>query len=537
MPTRLAGALCLTSLVAGTAACASHAPPRPAAAPAVISAPRTSSLAADLDAIFGAPELARALVAVRFESLRTGRVLYTRNAGKLVVPASNLKLVTIAAAAERLGWDYRFETRLDATGTVSGGVLHGDLVVTGSGDPSIAAKDLRGAPLFDEWADAVGAAGIRHVDGRLVGDDHAFDQEPLGAGWAWDYLAAGYAAPSGALSYNENVAVVRITPGGTAGLPARIQLGPPGHGLHLHDRVVTAAAGTTPSVTLGRLPGSSELTITGQVPAGGAPLIRTAAVDRPTRFFLEALRLALAERGIGVAQGAWDIDDLATPPAAAGRRPIARHLSEPLSSLAGYAMKVSQNFYGETLLKAQGRAVAGVGSAETGRRAVRQTLDGWGLPDDSLVMYDGSGLSRYDYVTADLLVGVLRHLWNDPRLRGPFVAALPVAGHDGTLVSRMRGGPLDRRVQAKTGTMANVRALSGYLEANDGQKIVFAMIANNFTVPSAAVDGAMESALERVARAGDSAGRAIVPHVREDAPGVRATPALTSPATATSGTR
>lgn len=474
------------------------------------------TLQARLDAALADPALARALVSVRVESLTASRELYTRQPGALVMPASVMKIVTAAVAAERLGWEHRFTTRLEHTGSVSDGVLAGDLVVTGEGDPSIAAQDLRSAPLFLEWAQALRSAGIRRIDGRILGDDRAFDDEGLGAGWAWDYLAAGYAAPSGALSYNENVAVLRIGAAASDGSLAAIEMGPPGHGLEVINEVMTTPANIPASIALSRLPGSQRLTIRGTVPVGSGTLVRTTAIDNPTAYFVEALRLALIESGIIVSGAAVDAD---TVPAAAlgGRRhAIADHRSAPLSSLIGYAMKVSQNFYGDMLLKAIGRSApspgAGpnasggadgtsvVGSAESGRQIVRQAVAAWNLPVDSLVMADGSGLSRYNYVSADLLVGVLKRMWTDERLRGPFVASLPVGGHDGTLEARMRNTPLDRRVQAKTGTISNVRSLAGYALTASGDRLVFAIVANHFTAPTAQIDAVTERLLEELVR-------------------------------------
>ena len=463
-----------------------------------IQALRAQNLRTDLDELFSSDVLARSLVAVRASSLNDGRIVYERNANTLVIPASNMKVVTMAVAAERLGWDATFETRLEAAGQIADEVLRGDLIVTGGGDPSIAAQDLRSPALFGEWAEAVRAAGIRRVAGRLIGDDNAFDDEPWGAGWAWDYLAAGYAAPSGALSYNENIAVLTIAPGAAPQSPARVSIGPPGHGLEVVNRVTTGLRESTAAITLARLPGAATLSITGTVPAGGAAVLRTTTVDNPTRFFVEALRTALWERGIAVEGGAWDIDDLSQPPATGARRQIATRSSGSLANLVGYAMKVSQNFYAEMILKALGRSAGKAGSVENGRQAVRETLTRWGLPVTSLVMYDGSGLSRYNYVTTDLLVEVLEHVWSDPRLRGPFAASLPVGGRDGTLQSRMSSPLLDRRVQAKTGTINNVRALSGYVETELGERLAFSMIANNFTAPNAEVDAVMDRALERI---------------------------------------
>ena len=484
---------------------AASPPAPPALAPiAAVATPAPRTLSSDLDQIFSDPILRRALVGVRVESLADGldeheRLLYQRDSAKLVMPASNMKLHTLAAAAERLGWDFRYQTRLEATGSLDRGLLDGDLVVTGSGDPSIVSLDFGPAAAFLEWADALREAGIRRVRGRLIGDDSAFADEPLGAGWAWDYLDAGYAAPSGALSYNENTVTVRAWPGDSPGSPVRVEISPDGHGLDLDNALGTGAQGSPPRLELSRPMGQSRLSLRGSLPAGGSVVTRTTTVDRPGGFFVGALRAALASRGIAVDGGAWTIADVRDNPPSTQRQLIATRLSQPLSSLAGYFMKVSQNFYAEMLLKTLAHAGGAVGSASEGRRAVREVLAGWGIAPDSFVMQDGSGLSRYDYTTADTVVALLRHVWNDEHLRGPFLSALPVAGHDGTLDTRMRGTVLDDHVEAKTGSIANVRALSGFLETPAGQHIVFSIIVNNFTAPASQIDALVERALAAIA--------------------------------------
>ncbi len=445
-----------------------------------------------MDAIFAAPALSRALVGVRIESLTTGEVLYTRNSERHVVPASNMKLVTLAVAAERLGWDFRFDTRLETAGIVRDGILEGDLVIVGSGDPSIGSDDAGPASHFAGWIRALRGAGIHRVHGRIVGDDDAFDDEGWGGGWAWDYLTAGYAAPSGGLSYNENVAVVRARPGAAAGSPPEVLVTPPGHGFVVDNRASTGAPGSRASFSTSRAFGRSTSETRGELPAGSSGTTRTTPVLNPTLFFSRSFEAALAGAGFAVRDGAWDVDELAGPIASGERRVIARHVSPPLSTLAGRLMKDSQNLYAEALLKTIGRAASGTGSADAGRRAVRTTLESWGVPPDAVVVYDGSGLSRYNYVTADAIVAILRRMWDDETHRGPFVATLPVAGHDGSLESRMRDGPLARRVQAKTGTIANVRSLSGYLDTESGEKIVFSVIANHFTASSSEIDRIVE---------------------------------------------
>ena len=454
-------------------------------------------LITDLDTIFADPIFDRALVGVRVESLSTGEVLYERDAGRHVMPASNMKLVTLAVAAERLGWDFRFETRLEAAGPIRDGVLHGDLIVAGGGDPSIGSADADPSPLFAGWVVALRGAGIRRINGRLVGDDDAFEDEGRGGGWSWDYLTAGYAAPSGALSYNENVAVIRARPGERDGAPALVLVTPPGHGFDVTTEVTTTAAGGRGTLSVARASGSPRLVARGRIPAGANEIVRTTTVDNPTLFFVRSLAGTLNAYGLTVRDGAWDIDELETPVPAGERRVVVRHQSPPLSALSGYLMKVSQNFYAETMLKAIGRAASGAGSENAGRRAVRGTLASWGIPEDAVVVYDGSGLSRYNYVTAGAIVEILRRMWESDVHRGPFLATLPVGGHDGTLALRMRNTDLARHVQAKTGSIANVRALSGYLDRPSGEKLVFSIIANHFTAPSREVDALVERALVR----------------------------------------
>jgi serine-type D-Ala-D-Ala carboxypeptidase/endopeptidase (penicillin-binding protein 4) len=461
-------------------------------------APGSTDLSADLDDIFADPVVARALVGIRVESLQTGTVLYERSGGKLVMPASNMKIVTMAAAADRLGWDFRYETRLEHNGRIDNGTLAGDLIVTGSGDPSIVALDAGPAAVFHEWADALIKAGILRVHGRLIGADNAFDDRGVGAGWEFDDLTLGYAAPAGALSYNENVVRVVVTPGRNAGEAARVETTPPAKLFEISNQVVTAAAGSTPRLELVRVPFSTRLTVRGTIAAGGNVITRTMAVDNPTQFFVEGFAAALETRGIAIRGGAWDIDDVAEPPGLEGRKLIARRESLPLSFLAGHFMKDSQNFYGEMLLKTLGRAAGGIGSTASGRQAVRETLTKWNVPADAIVMQDGSGLSRQNYVTADAIVIVLKHMWEDERHRGRFLSVLPVAGHDGTLESRMKGTILNGRVQAKTGTISNVRSLSGFVDTKSGEKLVFSIIANHFTAPSSAIDGVVERALLRL---------------------------------------
>ena len=458
-------------------------------------------LRADLGRVFGAPTMARGTWAVDIRSLDSGERIYQLNADKLMMPASNMKIVTLAAAAETLEWEFRFTTTLETLAPVEDGVLQGDLFIRGNGDPTISAREGRAEAVFSEWAAALRAAGVSEIRGRIIGDDQAFDEQGIGPGWSWDYLEAGYAAPSGALQYNENTASVTVVPGAAPGEPAIVRL-PPGSGLAVITRAVTAAAGSEETIAVSRRIDSAVVEISGSVPAGAPDIRRTLAVLNPTLYLAQAARDALVARGIAVTGHAVDFDDVAAEfVAAAGveRRVLGTTRSAPLREMATVLMKVSQNLYAETLLKALGASEHGVGTTQAGRAVVRRMLASWGIPDDSYVNADGSGLSRYNYLAPAMVTAVLERMYRDPRHRDAFVVTLPIAGKDGTISTRMRRTRAEANAVAKTGSIANVRSLSGFVRTRDGETLVFSIIANDFVVPAATVNWIADLAVEILA--------------------------------------
>jgi serine-type D-Ala-D-Ala carboxypeptidase/endopeptidase (penicillin-binding protein 4) len=443
--------------------------------------------------------MSRGVWGVDIRSLETGELIYTRDAGRLMMPASNMKIVTLAAAAEVLGWDYRSTTTLETSAPVESGVLNGDLYVRGGGDPSINARDGRAAAVLDEWAAALRAAGIQEINGRIVGDDQAFDDEGIGQGWAWDYLQFGYAAPVGALQFNENLAALAVRPGTQPGDPADVTLSP-GAGLRLMNRVVTVASGSRNELAYRRRIDEPILEVTGSVTTDSKPLTRTVAVVNPTLYFAQSLKNALIERGIRVSGPPVDLDDIAAELIAAPeRRVLVATQSPTLREIAVVLMKVSQNLYAETLVKAMGSVRGGLGTFDGGLAAVRATLASWNLPSDSFVLADGSGLSRSNYITAQAVTSILERLFKAERDRDPFYASLPIAGKDGTVSTRMRRTRAEGNAVAKTGSIANVRSLSGYVRTRDGETLVFSILANDFVIPAATVNWIADLAVEHLA--------------------------------------
>ena len=476
------------------AATAATAPP-----PVIRPATAVDQLRSELDRLFNSPSFDRMLWGVQVQSLTTGEILYRLNPTKLVMPASNMKIVTLAAAAERLGWDYTFETKLLAAGPIEHGVLKGDLVIVGSGDPTINGRSGSPTAVFEDWAARLREAGITAIDGRIVADDRAFDAESLGAGWSWDYLVYGYAAPVSALQYNENVAEIVVRAGPDVGRPAAVSVRPEGTGLQVDNHVTTAPAGGMPAIELRRLAGSDHVDVAGLIPLGSQETARTVAVDNPARFFARAFRAVLTRGGTRVRGDGVAIRSLDTVPDLSVATTVLSRRSVPLSEIAKVLMKVSQNLYAETLLKTLGLQ-AGAGTTEAGDKVVQEVIEDWGVQPGSYVLVDGSGLSRYNYVTAETIVQILRHVYIDPRLRGPFIDALPTGGVEGgTLARRFKGTQAAGNVHAKTGSIANVRALSGFVQTADGEPLVFSIIANNFAQPQAAIDSTTDLAVERLA--------------------------------------
>ena len=476
-------------------ACATN---RPRSGPAGAPPQGTHHTLADrLTALLESAEAGPALWAVFVRSLDSGNVLFAHQGDRLMMPASTMKIITLAVAAERLGWDYSYETLLLSAAPVVDGVLGGDLIVRGSGDPTINTYTGNGMPAFDAWAATLLGAGITAIDGRVIGDDDLVEDAAPGYGWSWDDLPYGYATPGGALQHRENVALLTVHPGSVAGEDAVIEVGPPASGVRVVNRVETVSPDDETELSLRRMP-DGALEVLGAVPASAAPVYRTASVQNPTVFFVRGLKQTLKTWGIAVSGDAVDLDEVDAVVVDDSLRVLANHRSPPLSDIAGTLMGVSQNLYAETLLRtlAQDRRPR---TAEAGRDVIREVLESWGVDPSRVIVADGSGLSRYNYVTARTLVDVLQRMHDDRRHASPFLATLPVAARSGTLETRLTGTATAGNVHAKTGSMSNVRALSGYVTSGGGETLAFAVLANNFPAPAEPILAVIDRLVDQLA--------------------------------------
>lgn len=477
-PARAFALAALAAALAAPAAPPARAVPPGLAVPPALAAPsaRTAAsvggpastapagLAGELDRILADPRLAGATVAVDVRDAATGATLYARNADLRVLPASNQKLLTAAAALEVLGPGYRFRTSVRHTGAVSGGTLRGDLYLHGQGDPTMTYER------YDALAAAVARAGVTRVTGRLIADDSWFDRIPLGLDWSWQDEQDAGAAPISALTFAandryDNAAVeVRYRPGD----PPTVSLFPPTSTVRVVNKTVN---GRAHPVTVTRGHGSRTIVVSGAVASAGAGLV---SVPDPASTSADLFSGTLRRHGVTLS------GRTGKGPAPAAARTLTAQLSRPLSRLLPPLLKLSNNGLAELLVKAMGRAAApGVpGGWPTGLTAASAALAGLGADTTELTMGDGSGLSRRNWVTARQLTTVLAAARTRPWFRD-WHAALPVAGDPdpligGTLRDRMRGTAAAGRAHAKTGTLTGVNALSGYVGGT-----VFSLIANN----------------------------------------------------------
>jgi D-alanyl-D-alanine carboxypeptidase/D-alanyl-D-alanine-endopeptidase (penicillin-binding protein 4) len=485
-------------VLALAAGCAPRSPKPPTLAEALANPSPHEQLRRDLRAIFSERTVDHGLWSAAVHSLRHGETLFSVNSFRLQTPASNQKLLTAAAAAERLGWDYRYTTRIYSTGTIdSDGALNGDLIVVSNGDPTINPRHPPRWGIFDEWGRQLAAQGIRQVNGYLIGDDNAFEEPGWGLGWAWDDLAFGYGAAASALQYHENQVELLVGPGLEAGARAIISVSPPGSGLTIDHQVTTAAAGEPSRIALLRPPGTDRLTVSGQVALGSPAITEFAAVDNPTQVYLDALRVAFGRHGVTIERTPLDIDAMRVVPDMSQATLLIEDKSPTLTEIIDVTLKWSRNIYAETMLRSMSPA-GKPKSAAGGLAALEATLNDWGIFREYFLARDGSGLSRYDYLTADALTWLLTYLWADPKHAELYRAALPVFGVNGNIANRLKDTPASGRVWAKTGSMSQVRSLSGYIVTVEGEPLVFSFMVNGFRVPTREIDAAMDRALLRL---------------------------------------
>ena len=515
-----------------------------------------SDLAAQITAMVSEPAVVRAHWGVMVTGM-DGTPIVALNEGQLFQPASNTKLFTTAAALALLRSDSRFKTQVLAQSAPIAGNLTGDLVLRGDGDaylsnrevPYVAPKAPGHAPAtlpplhtLDEMADQIAATGLKTIEGDIVGDDTLLPWEPYPPDWSADDLLWGYGAPVSALTVSDNqikltIAPVKFPPDhlthrAEGPTPPLISLDPSTPFYIIQNDAITTDPKSKTSIGIERLTGSHTLRIFGSIAEDAPPEVDEIAIDDPAQYAAASLKGRLESRGIKITGKALAHHQSTTATAAfleqsrtpipslgagssqnitpclrcnvdqsvPGQTVLASHESATVGEDVVITNKESQNLHAELLLHQLAVAFGTNGSTAQGARVIRQFLINSGIDPADFVFYDGSGLSGHDLVTPRAIARLLQFATSQSWF-ATYKASLPIGGVDGSLESRFTKLPLKGHVFAKTGTLGEARALSGYLECASGKTVIFSILAGNHTPGNAADREVMDRIVAAIAAA------------------------------------
>lgn len=451
--------------------------------------PALRQLEADIEEALSTYRWPTATWGVLITSLDRGDTLFAVHPDTVLAPASNLKLLTSAAALALLGPDFRFQTYMLTAGKVHDGVLDGDLILYGTGDPGISDRFFPDKhTVFHLLIDQLSALGIHTVEGDLVGDASFLPGPLRPESWDPDDLNDHFAAAISALSFNENVVSFRVEASSTAGQPPTVHTIPDHAGLDVANHATTVAGTPRPRLAILRDTPLEPIQIEGTIRRGSRDVWRQMTVPDPPAFALSVLRAVLSERGIRVrgsnrVENRPDASSVSgasiTAPWRAARtrtRTLARHSSPPLREYLEEVNKRSNNLYAELLFRTIGRLGGGSGSPQSAADAVAETLATLGVATDGTIQVDGSGLSAANRISATTFVSLLTQMAESP-LWTDFWHTLPTAGTRREL-RRMQGTEAAGNLRAKTGTIEDVSALSGVVRSQDSERLAFSILVN-----------------------------------------------------------
>ncbi|MBC7900093.1 MAG: D-alanyl-D-alanine carboxypeptidase/D-alanyl-D-alanine-endopeptidase [Saprospiraceae bacterium] len=440
------------------------------------------------------PEVRRGQIGVKIVSLNTGKVIFEENAEKYFMPASNMKNFTVAATLEKLTPDFRFVTSVYAAAMPdSGGKITGDLRIFGRGDVSISTAFNNGDYFkgLDNLADKIVQAGVKRIEGNLIGDESYFAGHHVPGSWEYEDLQWYYGAEISALPLNDNALDLSVTPG-PAGYQCSVRITPGNVVMRVVNQCLTSAAGSERTLQILKKVDQNILEITGSLPSGNAGFKGSITVSRPADLFVSLLKQRLELKGVTIT-GTYRTEKTRSPTPLNTGIEIAKLESPPLSLIAAKTMKPSQNMYTETLLWTLGEetrklsqtpvSTGQTDSSELGLAAVKSFLNEIGVAPDGIIQHDGSGLSRHNLITPGAVVRLYTYMGSQSRFSADWRNSLTIGGVDGTLANRFKGTAAAGNIRGKTGTIDQVSALSGYVTTAAGEQLVLSIVVNGVNVP------------------------------------------------------
>ena len=471
------------------------APKKKAAAP-VVSAPVGATFEARLASLVNGTVSNSSDAGIQIVELESGRLVAERNPHVPLAPASNMKLFTTAAAIDMLKPTFEVTTSVEVRGAIDpAGTLDGDVRIVGRGDPTIGGRfhDGNATAVIQEWAADLKRAGIKTIRGNLVFEYGYFDTEYIHPTWPADQLVNWYEAPISAFSMQEGCVEVRVLPGRPGGACV-VQLDPPTAFLSVQNSCRTG--GGLPFITRQR--NSNNIIVRGGVPARSGRTEVFVTVENPVQYFATVTNETFQREGLRI-----DGQIVLVPKdPRTDWRQVTKH-STPMNVIVMVINKKSQNHYAEQVIKMIGAEKGGVGSWAVGSREVEAWLTSKvGVPGNEFYAADGSGMSRDNRASASAFIHLLRYMWQSP-WREDFVSSLPYNGDpDSKFGHRLRQAPYARQVYAKTGYIAGVIGLSGYVHAQSGKVYAFSFLFNRYRVGVYAVYNLQDAMLKEIITSG-----------------------------------